>query len=400
MLSVDEARQRIVSSLAPVGVEVVSVAAAHGRSLAQPMVARRTQPPSDLSAMDGYALCLGGTTPSPPALTVIGEAAAGRPFAGRVGPGEAVRISTGAALPAGADTVVLQEDCARQGDRVVLTEAAQFGRHIRRQGGDFAEGDSGPPVPRRLAPRDLALAAAMNIPWLTVRRRPRIALLATGDELARPGEAIPPGGIIASSSIAVAALIERWGGVPIDLGIAPDRIEAIRERAQGAAGADLLVTFGGASVGDHDLVAKALAGDHGSLDFWKVAMRPGKPLMFGRHGAVPLLGVPGNPVSAHVCALLFLGPALARLLGLDPGPPATRRALAGCALAANDRRRDHLRSRLSTDATGALVATPQPVQDSGQVAPLAHADALLVREPGAPAAAAGSAVEIIDLEGC
>lgn len=398
MLSVDEARNRIVASLAPVGLELVSLAAAHGRSLARPVVARRTQPPADLSAMDGYALCLGDGE-APPTLPVIGEAAAGHPFAGTVGPGQAVRISTGAALPEGADTVVLQEDCQRQGDRITLTEAPQRGRHIRRQGGDFTLGDIGLAPPRRLAPRDLALAAAMNVPWLTVHRRPRIALLATGDELARPGEPVPPGGIIASSSFAVAALIERWGGVPIDLGIAPDRIAAIRERAQGAAGADLLVTFGGASVGDHDLVAKALAGDGGALDFWKVAMRPGKPLMFGRHGAVPLLGIPGNPVSAHVCALLFLGPAIARLLALDAGPPATGTALLGCDMAANDRRRDHLRARLHRDDQGRLIATPWPVQDSGQLAPLARADALVVREAAAPPAAAGSPVEIIDLDG-
>jgi molybdopterin molybdotransferase len=397
MLSVDEARARILADLRPTPPETVALADAWGRVLATPVLARLTQPPADVSAMDGYALrAIDGEVGA--TLTVIGASPAGHPFAGRIGPGQSVRIFTGSVIPEGADGVLIQEDAERSGDRITVREAVKAGRHIRRAGQDFAAGEAVIAAPRRLGARDIGLAAAANHPWLPVHRRPRIAILATGDEIALPGEPIPPGGIVSSNAHALAALIRAGGGEPCVLPIAADTIEAVGAVADAVVGMEMLVTTGGASVGDHDLVIKGLERRGLEVDFWKIAMRPGKPLIFGRLGAVAMLGLPGNPVSALVCATLFLLPALARLSGLPAAPPPVIQGIAGTALAANDGRADHLRATLQTDAAGRLVATPFPVQDSAMLKRLAHADALILRAPHAPALPAGAPVPMIRLD--
>ncbi len=397
MISVDEARDRVLAGLTPTPSEIVPLGAAWNRVLSQPVSARLTQPPSDVSAMDGYGVraadaTLGAT------LDVIGAAPAGHPFEGSMGAGQAVRIFTGSVIPDGADGVLLQEDTTRDGDRITVNEAVGLGRHIRRAGQDFAAGDIVIPAGRKLTARDVGLAAAANHPWLTVHRRPRVAILATGDEIAMPGEPIPTGGIVSSNSHALASVVRAMGGEPIVLPIAHDTTEAIAAVADSVQGVDLLVTTGGASVGDHDLVISGLQTRGLVVDFWQIAMRPGKPLLFGNMGAVPVLGLPGNPVSALVCAILFMLPALCRLSGLPAAPPPVTRAIAGAALKENDRRADHLRSTLVTDAEGRLVATPFPVQDSAMLRRLALADALILRAPHAPALPAGAEVPIIRLD--
>jgi molybdopterin molybdotransferase len=397
VLSVAEARARILAPLQAVPSEVVALPDAWGRVLAKPVIARLSNPPADVSAMDGYALraadgVLGAH------LRVIGTAPAGHPFQGQVGPGDAVRLYTGSVMPDGADSVLLQEDATQTGDHVEVHEAVRAGRHVRPQGQDFTAGDEVLSAGRRLGARDVGLAAAANHAWLHVHRRPVIAVLATGDEIALPGETIPPGGIVSSNAHALAALIRAGGGVPVVLPIASDDREALAEALLGAHGADLLVTTGGASVGDFDLVQAALGDEGFHLDFWKIAMRPGKPLVSGRLGAMPVLGLPGNPVSALVCGLLFLGPALARLGGLPGDPPAAVHARLGAPLAANDGRADHLRASLEVQPDGTLVATPFSRQDSSMLRALVRADALILREPHAPSLAAGADVSILRLD--
>ena len=397
MISVDEARQRILDAVRPTPPEVVALAEAWNRVTAAPVLARLTQPPADLSAMDGYALrAADGVLHA--SLAVIGDAPAGHPFAGTVGPGEAVRLFTGSVVPAGADSVIIQEDVTRDGERIRVNEAAIAGRHIRRAGQDFAAGDDVLPAGRRITARDVGLAAAANHPWLTVHRRPRVAILSTGDEIAMPGEPIPPGGIVSSNSHALAALVRAAGGDPLILPNVKDDEAAIGAVADSIAGMDLLVTTGGASVGDHDLVLSALQARGMTLEFWQIAMRPGKPLLFGRMGAVPVVGLPGNPVSALVCAILFLLPALSRLSGLPAAPPPVTPAIVGAALRANDKRADHLRATISVDSGGRIVATPFAVQDSAMLRRLAQADALILRPPHAPALPEGAEVEIIRLD--
>jgi molybdopterin molybdotransferase len=397
MISVAEAREKIVAAMRPTPGETVALPAAWNRVAAMPVAARLTQPPADVSAMDGYAM-RAGDGPEGAALRVIGEAPAGHPFAGSVGPGEAVRLFTGSVVPAGADGILLQEDATRDGDQVTVRETVQPGRHIRRAGQDFAAGDVVVPAGKRLGARDIGLAAAANHPWLTVHRAPRIAILATGDEISLPGEPIGPGGIVSSNSHALAALARAAGAEPLILPIARDDRDAIAAVADAIAGADLLVTTGGASVGDHDLVQAGLGARGFQVDFWKIAMRPGKPLMFGALGTTPVLGLPGNPVSALVCAVLFLLPALARLSGLPGDPPATATARLGSPLVANDHRADHLRAALTPAADGTLTATAFARQDSAMLRLLAEADALILRPPHAPALDAGAAVEIIRLD--
>ena len=396
MLSVDEARTRIIAPLRPTQAEVVALAEAWGRVTAAPVAARLTQPPTDVSAMDGYALRAADGT-SGAVLQVIGEAPAGRPLLRKVGPGQAVRLFTGSTVPPGADCVVAQEDVAAEGNAMRLTAQAQAGRHIRRAGQDFRTGDELLPAGVRLGARGIGLAAAANHPWLAVHRRPRVAILATGDEIAMPGDPLTPGGIVSSNAHALAALVRSGGGDPMVLPIARDTRAAVAEAVRALGGVDLLVTTGGASVGDYDLVQSGL-GEHGfTLDFWRIAMRPGKPLLFGMLKGVPVLGLPGNPVSALVCAVLFLLPALARLSGL-PGdaPPPTMIAL-GAAVGANDQRQDYLRSSIAAGPDGPR-ATPFPRQDSSLLWLLAQADGLVVRPPHAPALPAGAPVPVIRLD--
>ena len=397
MISVEEARGRILDGLRPTPAEVVALADAWSRVTAQDVAARLTQPPADVSAMDGYALRAvdGGLHAK---LTVIGAAPAGHPFEGRVGSGEAVRLFTGSVVPTGADAILLQEDASRDGEVLVVNEAVAASRHIRRAGQDFSAGDVVIPAGRRMTARDVGLAAAANHPWLAVHRRPRVGILATGDEIAMPGEPIPPGGIVSSNSHALAALVKAAGGEPIVLPVARDEAAAIGAVADAVQGMDMLVTTGGASVGDHDLVIAALQARGMTLNFWQIAMRPGKPLLFGQLGATPVLGLPGNPVSAMVCAILFLLPALSRLCGLPAAPPPVSKAILGAAVKANDHRADHLRATVSTDQAGRVVVVPFPVQDSAMLRRLAHADALILRAPHASALDEGCEVGVIRLD--
>ncbi len=347
--------------------------------------------------MDGYALkaadgSLGAV------LDVVGSAPAGHPWEGALTAGQALRLFTGSFVPAGADSILLQEDATRRGERVTVNEAVAAGRHIRRAGQDFARGDVLVPAGKRLTARDIGLIAAGNHPWVSVHRAPRVAILATGDEIALPGEPIPPGGIVSSNSHALAALVRAGGGEAIVLPIAADDVASIAAAADGARSCDILVTTGGASVGEHDLIQEALGGRGLVVDFWKIAMRPGKPLIHGRLGAVPLLGLPGNPVSSLITGILFLLPALAVLSGLPAAPPPVSFARLGADLAANDQRADHLRARASMSDDGTPVVTAFGRQDSAMLRMLAESDALILRPPHAPAAPAGTMVPIVRLD--
>lgn len=395
MIPLEEARQRILTAIRPTGPETVPLAAGWNRVLARPVVARLTQPPADVSAMDGYAVRSADAVTGA-RLSMIGAAPAGRPFAGEVGAGQAVRIFTGGFVPEGADAILIQENAKAEGSSLSVTDGVAPGRWIRRRGLDFAEGQELLPAGRRLTARDIGLAAASNHPWLTVHRRPRIGILATGDEIALPGEPLPPGGIVSSNAHALAALIASAGGEGCILPIAPDDAGSIAALA-GSGGYDLLLTTGGASVGEHDLVQKALGQEGFALDFWKIAMRPGKPLIWGRLGAMPVLGLPGNPVSALVCAVVFLLPALARMQGQPEDAPRTIRAITGVDLPENDQRADHLRASLDPAEGGGWVVTPASRQDSSMLAVLASADGLILRAPFAPALPKGGVVEVIPL---
>ena len=400
-MPVAEARARILEAFEPLPGEQVAVSEALGRVLAAPVVARRTQPPVDVSAMDGYAVRAADVASPPATLLRTGVSAAGNGFDGVVKAGETVRIFTGAPVPEGADAIAIQENADVDGDAVTVREAVSRGRYVRKAGLDFAAGDPGLSAGRRLGARDLALAAAMNHPWLVVRRRPRVAILATGDEIVMPGEPAGRDRIVSSNSIGLAAAARAWGALPFVIGTAPDDEDALRAMARGARGHDLLVTTGGVSVGERDLVRRALESAGMSLDFWRIAMRPGKPLMFGRLDGTPVLGLPGNPVSALVCALVFLRPALIRMSGTDAeGEKDSRRQVSlARALPANDRREDYLRSVLSAGAGGELVADPFAAQDSSMISLLAGADCLVVRPPHAPPAAAGDRVEALMFPG-
>ncbi|HVR66946.1 MAG TPA: gephyrin-like molybdotransferase Glp [Verrucomicrobiae bacterium] len=399
MITVEEARARILAAFAPLAAEQVALTDGLGRVLAEDIVARVTQPPSAVSAMDGYAVRAADVMKVPVQLRVTGYAQAGHALAGKLQAGEAARIFTGAALPPGADAVVIQEDTTASGDHVEVREAVVAGRHVRTAGTDFNKGDVLLKKGRRLTARDIGIAAAMNAPWLRVTRRPRIAVLATGDEVVMPGEPIGPTQIVSSNSLSLSAFVTACGAEAIHLGIAPDDLGVLQQMAAAAAGADLLVTSGGASVGEHDLVQKALGAAGMELDFWKIAMRPGKPLLFGRLGATPVLGLPGNPVSAMVGSTLFLRPAIDRMLGLTASAAPGATAILGRDLPENDNREDYLRAEASYDSAGRLVATPFPKQDSSMLSLMARADCLVVRPIRAPAIKAGATVPIVFLAG-
>lgn len=395
MISVEEALTRLLALVEALPPEQISLADGLGRVLAEAISARRTQPPFAVSAMDGYAVRADDLARMPVELRIVAEVPAGSGFGGHVGPGEAARIFTGAPMPAGTDTMVIQEDTERSGDRVRVLEGAPRGHYVRREGLDFAEGDTLLNPGRRLSARDVGLLAAMNRPWLFVHRRPRIGILSTGDEIVMPGDPIGPHQIVSSNSLALAAIVTACGGVAVSVGNAPDDPEALRRIAAATSGVDLLVTTGGVSVGEHDLVREALAVDGFDLDFWQIAMRPGKPLMVGRYRGTPMLGLPGNPVSTFVCAMLFLKPAIERLSGLSAAAEPVATARLGAALAGNDRRQDYLRARLARTADGVEEVFAFEVQDSSMMRLLSAADCLILRPPHAPAAAAGSIVPII-----
>jgi molybdopterin molybdotransferase len=395
VISVEAALEAALALVAPLGVEEVALAEAAGRVLARPLAARRTQPPFAASAMDGYAVT--GDPAAGSVLAVVGEAAAGRRLDRRIGPGEAARIFTGAPVPEGATRVILQEDTTRLDDGRVRVDALAAGpSHIRPAGQDFAAGEE--MSPRRLHPHDIALLAAMNHAAVPVTRRPEVALIATGDELVMPGEEPGPDQIVCSNTFALKALVEAEGGRARMLPIARDDRDALRAVLGLAAGADLVVTVGGASVGDHDLVAEVAAELGLTRAFWKIAMRPGKPLMAGRMGdGTPLLGLPGNPVSAIVCGHLFLLPMLRRMLGLGDIAPPMRRVRLGADLPANGPRRHYLRARLATGPDGMATATPFADQDSSLVKILSDAGGLIVQEAGDPGQPAGALVPCLTL---
>src|SRR5919109_782152 len=345
-MPVAEALARVLADAGPLAAEAVPLAQAHGRVLAANVAALRTQPPANVSAMDGYAVRAADVAQTPARLTLVGEVAAGHPFQCSVGAGEAARIFTGGIIPPGADTIVIQENTEREGNTVVVSTSAGKGKHVRVEGLDFARGAVLLSKGRRLTDRDLALAAAMNHPNLPVHRRPKLAVLATGDELVMPGETPGFGEIVYSNGYATMSLARRQGCEVIDLGIVRDRLEetAAAVRRAHDLGADVLVTSGGASVGDYDLVQKALASEGLALSFWKVALRPGRPMMHGRLGSMHVLGLPGNPVSAYVCAVLFLLPLIRQLAGRSDVAPAPDTARLGRDLPANDERADYLRA--------------------------------------------------------
>ena len=399
MQSVAEALEQIVAGFTPLSIEQISIVDGLGRVLAEDVASRLTQPWADVSAMDGYAARAADVAKLPIDLKVVGESAAGSGFKGKVGAGEAARIFTGAPVPKGADTIVIQEDTEAKGDTVTVHEAGGKGKFIRPAGLDFKTGEVLLKAGKVLTARDIGIAAAMNVPWLMVRRKPRVAILSTGDEVVMPGDPLGPDQIVSSNSMALHGYIEVMGGIPIDLGIARDDEASLRALVQGARGADLLVTIGGASVGDYDLIRKVLGNEGLDIGFYKVAMRPGKPLIFGRLGDVPVLGLPGNPVSAGVTTVVFMRPAIDSMLGIEraTGPAAT--AVLGRDLGENDERQDYLRSTLAFDTDGNLVATPFDKQDSSMMANFARADCLVIRAPHAPAIIKGSRVEIVPLMG-
>jgi molybdopterin molybdotransferase len=398
LLSVEEALARVLDGVEATGPEPVAITAARGRVLAEPLQALVTQPPFNASAMDGYALRAADVATLPATLAVIGQAAAGHPFAGRVGSGEAVRIFTGAPVPEGADAVVIQENATRVGSRVMVERGTAEAGHIRPMGMDFRAGDTLLAAGRRLGAREVALAAAMGHAEVAVRRRPRVAILATGDELVQPGSRLGAGQIIASNHLGVGALAEAAGAEAAQLGIAGDTPADLGRHLARVEGADVLVTIGGASVGEPDLVAPALEAQGMTLAFWKIALRPGKPLMFGRLGRTRVLGLPGNPVSALVCARLFLLPLIHALLGLPAESARPVRARLAVPLEANGPRQHYMRAVSRPGADGSLLVTPLRSQDSSLLASLAEADCLLVRSPHAPAAAAGTPVPILPLD--
>lgn len=398
LMPVAEALQLVLADAKPLPAEFVALDHVAGRVLAQDVSALRTQPPTAVSAMDGYAVRASDVAKAPAALKVIGEIAAGHPFIGQVAAGQAARIFTGGVMPKGSDTVVIQELTSREGDVVTIQKSTPKGRNVRGQGIDFAQGDVLLRKGQRLSDRDVMLAAAMNHARLSVHRKPRVAVLGTGDELVPPGGSPKSDEIVYSNGFALASLARTEGAEVHDLGIANDRVEDITQAIKRARewGADILITSGGASVGEHDLVQRALTAEGLNLSFWRVALRPGRPMMHGRLGAMQVLGVPGNPVSSYVCAFLFLVPLIRRLSGRMDVESRPEQARLGCDLPANDERADYLRATLAFGPDGP-VATPLPAQDSSLMAPLAKADCLVIRYPGAPAAPAGSDCIILKL---
>ncbi len=397
LLPVNEALARLLDGVVAKPAVSLPLHEAAGRVLAEDLRALRTQPPFNASAMDGYAVRAEDATHSAK-LKIIGQAPAGKAFSGVVGLNEAVRIFTGAPLPDGADAIVIQEDTTADGDTVQINEAATAGRHIRRRGLDFAEGDVLLKAGRVIDPTALSLAASANHPRLPVVGKPLAAIIATGDELLLPGSVPGPDQIIASNGFGVAAILREAGADILDLGIAPDRHDAIKAKIDQArdAGADVIITLGGASVGDHDLVNAVLTDAGMDLSFWKIAMRPGKPLMFGRLGDVRCVGLPGNPVASLLCTHLFVRPMVARMGNL-PITEDWREAAVTVDLAASDQRQDYVRAIAKADDAGTLTVSPFRTQDSSMLRTLADSNCVIMRPPHDPARKAGERVHVLML---
>ena len=398
LLSVEEALRRILDGATPVGVESVDLIAAADRVLAEDVTATLTQPPFNASAMDGYAVRAADVGKVPAKLRIIGASNAGAPFDRSIGPGEAVRIFTGGSVPQGADAVVIQEYTERSGDTLTVRETAEPGANIRVAGGDFRAGDVLLRAGRLLDASAITLAAAGGHAKLNVRRPPRIAILATGDELVEPGSKPGPGQIVSSNPYGLAALVARFGAEAKLLGIAADTVEDLEKKLATAADADVLVTIGGASVGDRDLVKPALEARGMTLDFWKVAVRPGKPMLFGRLDAMRVLGLPGNPLSCLIAARIFLVPLIFRLLGRRDAPVRESAAVLAHDLEANGPRQHYMRGTLVAGEAGLPHVTALSSEDSSHMSALAAADVLIVRPPNAPAARAGEQVRVLPLD--
>jgi molybdopterin molybdotransferase len=393
-LTVEQALEKILGGIAPTVSETVSIDDALGRIIASPLSARHTQPPFDASSMDGYAARRSSETST---LRVIGQAAAGHPFQGGVSKGEAVRIFTGAPLPDGTDAVAIQENCDRHGDWVTIPKSNLDPSYVRHRGSDFKTGDTLLEAGRTFGAREISLAASMGHGTVPVRRRPRVAIIATGDELVLPGETPGPGQIVCSNHLGIHALCTRSGADAHFLGIACDTRADLDAHLDRAAGFDVVITIGGASVGDHDLVAPALQSRGVTLGFWKIAMRPGKPLMFGQLGAQRLIGLPGNPVSSLICARLFVVPLIRAMLGTTEDQAAME-AITTAPLDANGPRAHYMRATLSTAADGTKCVTPARSQDSALLSVLADANCLIIRPIGANASLAGTAVPVLLLD--
>ncbi|MEI7599839.1 MAG: gephyrin-like molybdotransferase Glp [Aestuariivirga sp.] len=397
LIPVEEARARILQGVKPLRSEDVKLELALGRVLAKPLKAVRNQPPFDASAMDGYAVIAADVASVPATLRLIGLSAAGHGFKGRLKRGDCVRIFTGAPVPKGADAVIIQENTEASGKAIRILQPATPEQNIRFAGLDFRKGDPLLPAGLKLGARDIGLAAAANAPKLAVRRRPVVALIATGDELVLPGGKPRADQIVSSNSNALAAMAEHLGATVINFGIVPDNLKATERAVARAAKADILVTTGGASVGDHDYVQAALKNSGVAIDFWKIAMRPGKPFMYGRRKSQHVLGLPGNPVSSLVCARLFLKPLIDALLGLPVGDDLVEARL-GTSMKANDSRQDYVRATLVEAPDGSRTVTPFATQDSSMQRTFREAQALIVRPPQAKVAVQGDVVKILRLD--
>lgn len=397
LLPVDDALRRILDAASPMPAEDVLLTGLAGRVLASDLAARLTQPPFNASAMDGYAVRTEDVSRLPATLTLIGESAAGHAFTGPVGHGETVRIFTGAPVPNGADAIVIQENVKADGSAVTVVDGNPDPGHIRKRGFDFEEGQATLLKGQRMTSRDVLLAAAMGHAKAACTRRPRVAILATGDELVAPGETPLADQIISSNPYGLAAMVSAFGGEPELLGIARDTLESLSEKIAAAKDADILITIGGASVGDHDLVIPALKAAGMKLDFWKIAMRPGKPMIFGHRDSQIVLGVPGNPVSSMICTRVFAVPLITRMLGRPDEATGTTPAELATPISANGPRAHYMRARW-VSKSGKPAVAPIKSQDSALIAPLATADCLIVRQPGAEALAAGEHVATLPLD--
>ena len=393
LLPVEDARAKVLEGAGPTGTEQTGLLQLNRRVLAEDVAALLTQPPFDCSAMDGYAVAGGVRQDS--RLELIGEAAAGHAFAGTVGPGQCVRISTGAPVPDGADAILIQENATRDGGVITVGEAVPAGQHVRKRGFDFAQGNPILKAGRVLDDRAIALAAASGHATLPVCKKPTVAILATGDELVEPGNALGAGQIISSNTYGLAAMCETAGADARILGIAKDTEQDLGDKISQSDGADILVTIGGASVGDHDLVGPVLKTKGGQLDFWKIAMRPGKPMMFGRRGSQRVLGLPGNPVSCLVTARIFLVPLICRLAGAAEANNGPMQAVAATELASNGPRQHYMRARLQKRGAELPLVTPLASQDSAALSLLSQAGCLIIRPPSDGPVAAGQTVPIL-----